>query len=174
STSCGKSRRKLLEMIKHRPEQPFSQPSVAALIGVGKIVAAGRSRSAQGRKRAAVQSQRVTDVVQTDGMSQLPKEHTHYVTPHTEGSRHGIHAGLARKFWNQMRRNQIAKLSQNSELGCGWFGLPFFHLCRVTKLKSHANHFFCFNRNSYGMAVILNPRGGNNEIERDANPRNSS
>jgi hypothetical protein len=54
-------------MIKHRPEQPFSQPSVAALIGMGKIVAAG-SRSAQGRKRAAVQSQRVTDVVQTDGM----------------------------------------------------------------------------------------------------------
>src|SRR4029077_13195405 len=55
-----------------------------------------------------------------------------------------------------MRRNQIAKLSQNSELGCGWFGLSFFHLCRVTKLKSHANHFFlCFNRNSYGMAVKL-------------------
>jgi hypothetical protein len=53
--------------------------------------------------------------------------------------------------------NQIAKLSQNSELGCGWFGLSFFHLCRVTKLKSHANHFFlCFNRNSYGMAVSTN------------------
>src|ERR1700748_3159959 len=57
-----------------------------------------------------------------------------------------------------MRRNQIAKLSQNSELGCGWFGLSFFHLCRVTKLKSHANHFFlCFNRNSYGMAVKRSP-----------------
>src|ERR1700736_6614223 len=56
TTSCGKSRRKLLEMIKHRPEQPFSQRSIAMLIGVGKIVAAGRSRPAQGRKRAAVQS----------------------------------------------------------------------------------------------------------------------
>src|SRR6202011_2934437 len=89
-------------------------------------------------------------------MSQLRKEHTHHVTPHTEGSRHGIHAGLARKFWNQMRRNQIAKLSQNSELGCGWFGLSFYHLCRVTKSKSHANHFFlCFNRSSYGMTVYL-------------------
>src|SRR6202011_3686793 len=94
-------------------------------------------------------------------MSQLRKEHTHHVTPHTEGSRHGIHAGLARKFWNQMRRNQIAKLSQNSELGCGWFGLSFYHLCRVTKSKSHANHFFlCFNRNSYGMTVkiVRSPR----------------
>src|SRR6266404_1296584 len=154
TTSCGKSRRKLLEMIKHRPEQPFSQRSVALFIGVGEIVATRRRRSAQGRKRAAVQPQCVTDVVQTDGMSQLCKEHTHYVTPRAEGSCHGIHAGLARKFRNQMWRNEFAKLSQNSELGCGWFGVSFFHLCRVTKLKSHANHFFsCLNRNSYGMAV---------------------
>jgi ribosomal protein S25 len=93
---------------------------------MGKIVATRSSGSAQGRKRAAVQSQRVTNVVQTDGMSQLRKEHADYVTPYTEGSRHGIHAGLARKLWNQMRRNQIAKLSQNSELGCGWFVFLFF------------------------------------------------
>ncbi|HJX96637.1 MAG TPA: type IV secretion system protein [Candidatus Acidoferrum sp.] len=53
-----------------------------------------------------------------------------------------------------MRRNQIAKLPQNSEFGCGWFGISFFHLRRVTELKSHANHFFsCFNQDSYGMAV---------------------
>src|SRR5258708_4420829 len=142
-------------MIKHRPEQPFSQPSVAALIGVGKIVAAGRSRSAQGRKRAAVQSQRVTDVVQTNGMSQLRKEHTHYVTPHTEGSRHGIHAGLARKFGNQMRRNQIAKLSQNSELGCGWFGLSFFSPLSSDKVKEPCQPLFlCFNRKPYGTRVV--------------------
>src|ERR1700752_570766 len=56
-----------------------------------------------------------------------------------------------------MRRNQVAKLSQNSELGGGWFGLFFFnHLCRVTELKSHSNHFFSwFNQASYGMAVIV-------------------
>src|SRR4029077_16659309 len=87
-------------------------------------------------------------------MSQLRKEHTHDVTPRTEGARHGIHAGLARKFRNKMRRNQFAKLSKNGELGCGWFGLSFFHLCRVTELKSHANHFFFwFNQHSYGMAL---------------------
>jgi hypothetical protein len=133
-------------MIKHRPEQTFGQRSVAALIGVGKIVATRSTRPAQGRKRPAVKPQRITDVVQTDGMSQLRKEHTDYVTPRTEGSRHGIHAGLARKFPNQMRWNQIAKLPQNSEFGAGWFGISFLHLCRVTELKSHSNHFFlCFN-----------------------------
>ena len=62
-------------------------------------------------------------------MGQLCKEHAHNVTPWTEGSRHGIHTGLARKFRNQMQRNQIAKLSQNTEFGCGWFGIFLFHLC---------------------------------------------
>ena len=141
-TSSAKSRRKLLEVIKHCPEQPFSQRSVAALIGVGKIVAAGRSRPAQARKRPAVQPQRVTDVVQTDGVGQLPKEHADHVTPCTEGSRHKIHAGLARKFRNQMRRNEIAKLSENTELRCGWFGILFHHLCRVAELKNHSNQIF--------------------------------
>ena len=33
------------------------------------------------------------------------------------------HAGLARKFQNQMRRNQIAKLSENTEL---WMRLVWY------------------------------------------------
>jgi hypothetical protein len=32
---------------------------------------------------------------------------------------------------------------QNREFGGGWFGVSFFHLCRVTELKRHSNHFFC-------------------------------
>ena len=44
----------ILQVLEHRPEQPLSQCSVAMLIGVGKIVAAGRSRSTQARKQAAV------------------------------------------------------------------------------------------------------------------------
>jgi hypothetical protein len=47
TTSCGKSRRKLLQVIKHRPEQAFSQRSLGLFIGVGKNVAARRSRAAQ-------------------------------------------------------------------------------------------------------------------------------
>ena len=54
-----------------------------------------------------------------------------------------------------MRRNKLAKLTKHTELAYGWFGISFFHLRRVTELKSHANHFFlCFNQDSYGMAVI--------------------
>jgi len=88
-------------------------------------------------------------------IGQLCKEHAHNVTPWTEGSRHGMHAGFARKFTDQMRRNQIAKLSEYTEFGCGWFGVLYHQLCRVAELKSHANHFFsCVNQNSYGMALI--------------------
>jgi hypothetical protein len=57
-----------------------------------------------------------------------------------------------------MRRNQIAKLPQDTQFGYGWFGVSFYHLCRVAELKTHANHFFlCFSQNSYGMAVKVNP-----------------
>ena len=75
-------------------------------------------------------------------MGQLREEHAHYVTPWTKGSRHRVYAGLARKFTDQVCWNQIAKLPENAEFGCGWFGVSFFHLCRVAELKSHANHFF--------------------------------
>src|SRR6516164_1449719 len=168
SSSRAKSRSKLLQVLEHRPEQPFGQRSVATLIGMGKVVATRSSGSAQGRKRAAVQSQRVTDVVQADGVSQLRKEHADHVTPCTEGTCHGIHTRLARKFRNQMRRNEIAKLSKNAEFGCGWFGVSFFHLCRVTELKNHSNHFFlCFNQDSYGMAVFqVRPTTSNTRLRR--------
>ena len=63
STSCAKSGRKLLQVLENGSEQPFSQRGVAALIGVRKIVAAWSSRHAQGRKRAAVKPQCVTDIV---------------------------------------------------------------------------------------------------------------
>src|SRR5271165_5800479 len=76
-------------------------------------------------------------------MGQLGKEHAHNVTPCAEGSCHGIHTGLPRKFRDQMLRNQIAKLPEYTEFRCGWFGISFFHLCCVAVLKSHANHFFC-------------------------------
>src|SRR6516164_7034396 len=155
STSCAKSGRKLLQVLEHRPEQSFSQHSVATLIGMGKVVATRSSSSAQSRKRTAVQSQRVTDVVKADSVGQLREKHADDMTPCAEGSRHGIHPGLACEFRNKMRRNEIAKLPKNAEFGCGWFGVSFFHLCRVTELKNHSNHFFlCFNQDFYGTGVI--------------------
>ena len=55
-----------------------------------------------------------------------------------------------------MRRNQLAKLTKHTELAYGWFGISFFHLRRVTELKSHANHFFlCFNQDFYGTGVTI-------------------
>ena len=152
--SSAKAGRKLLQVLQHRPEQPFGQRRVALFIGVGKGVAAGRGGPAQGRKRPTVKPQRVTDIVKTNGVGQLRKGHADHVTPGAEGARLGIHPSLSRKFGYQMRWNEIAKLSQDRELGGGWFGVSFFHLCRVTELKSHSNHFFCPHIDPpYGMPV---------------------
>jgi UDP-2,3-diacylglucosamine pyrophosphatase LpxH len=87
STSGCKSGRKLLQVLEHRPEQPFSQRRVEALIGMRKIVTVRSRRPTQSRKWIAVQSQRVTDVVQTDSVGQLCKDHAHHMTPRAEGSR---------------------------------------------------------------------------------------
>ena len=79
-------------------------------------------------------------------MGQLRKKHAHHVTPWTEGSRHGSHTGIARKFRNQMRRNQIAKLSENTEFGCGWFGISFFSPLLSGRVKEPFQPLFlCFN-----------------------------
>src|SRR5689334_14307158 len=153
SASSAKAGRKGLEVLEHRPEQPFGQRRVAVFIGVGKVVAAGRPCPAQSRKRPTVQPQGITDIIEADGVGQLRKEHADHVTPRTEGSRPGIHPGLARQFRHQMRGNQIAKLSENRELRGGWFGVSFFHLCRVAELKSQANLFLPSNSSDCGMAV---------------------
>src|ERR1700730_8146145 len=50
----------------------------------------------------------------------------------------------------------MARLQKNAEFGCGWFGISFYLLRRVTEVKNHSNHFFlCFNRKAYGMGCEL-------------------
>jgi hypothetical protein len=98
SASWGKAGRKGLEVAEHRPAQPFGQRRVTMCIGVGKGVAAWRGGPPQGRKRPAGPAQRVTDVIEANPMSQLGQQHADHVTPGPEGSRLGIHAGLARQF----------------------------------------------------------------------------
>src|SRR5437763_16836799 len=71
SAASAKAGRKGLEVLQHRPEQPFSQRRVTLFIGVGKGVAARRAGPAQGRKRPAVQAQGVTEVIEANRMGQL-------------------------------------------------------------------------------------------------------
>ena len=75
-------------------------------------------------------------------MGQLGKEHADNVTPCAEGSCHGIHTGLARKFRDQMRRNQIAKLPEYTEFRCGWFGISFFSPLLSGRVKEPCQPLF--------------------------------
>jgi hypothetical protein len=74
TTSCGKSRRKLLEILKHRPAPALQPAQRRTVYWRGKDC--GRLGGVAPRK-AESGPLCVTDVVQTDGMSELRKEPLH-------------------------------------------------------------------------------------------------
>jgi hypothetical protein len=53
------------------------------------------------------------------------------MTPGLEASRLVLRSGIARYFGNLMRRNEIANLAQDVELGPGWGSFELIHPCRV-------------------------------------------
>ena len=84
--STRKRRAEALQMLQHAPKQLFRHLGVADLVGVRKVVAAGRCGAANGRKRPPMQIQRVTHVVEADAMRNLCEHHGHGVAPRGEGS----------------------------------------------------------------------------------------
>ena len=65
------------------------------------------------------------------------------VTPGRDGT--GFYAGFPGYLGDLVRRNKIANLAQDVELGSCWFDEFFlFHACRVAGLNRQANTFFRF------------------------------
>ena len=139
-----------LQMAEHGPENLLRQVGIAFLVGVGKIIAAGWRGGAQRHQQPTVQAQGIAHVVETDGMSKLRVDQTDQMTPWTEGARLFVHPSLPRQFGNQMRRNQIAKLSQNSKLAAAWSSRFIFFIPVEWQGKISASSFFL---SLYGMAV---------------------
>jgi hypothetical protein len=133
----------VLQMPQYAPEKLFRHLGVANLVGMRKVVAAGRRGPANGRKRPPVQIQRVTHVVETDAGRHLGEHHGHGMTPRRKGSPLLVHPILARQFRHQMRRNQIAQLVQNAYLRFRWMTDGFlFHVCRVADQPPESNTSF--------------------------------
>lgn len=98
--AAGKARVQALEMFQDRPEQLLGQDRVAVLVGVGEIVAGGRGGPAQGRERPGVQPQRVTDIVESEGVGQLRVEQRDDVAPRREGAGLLVHPRRRRQLGN--------------------------------------------------------------------------
>ncbi len=132
-----------MEMFERFPEELFGHCGGTISIGGGQSVATGRSRAANGGDRTRVQTQRVTNIIETDGVSELCKKQTDHMTPRGEAAGQQIHAGLSGQLGNQMRRNQISELAEDGELGAGWrAAIVFFHPCLVAGRIPPANSFF--------------------------------
>ncbi len=56
----------------------------------------------------------------------------------------------------QMRRNEIAKLPEYTELGCGWFGISFFSPPSSDRVKEPFQPlFFCSNRRTLWDGCVI-------------------
>ena len=65
-----------------------------------------------------------------------------HFTPVTEGPGEFLRAQIAGQLRDQMRWNEMAKLTQDGQLGTGWRTLGFlFHLDRVAENRAPANLF---------------------------------
>ena len=132
--------RNALQMPEHRPENLLRQTRVALLVGVGKVVAAGRRGAAQCDQKAVVQAQAIADIVEPDGMGKLRIEETQQMAPRRKDPGLLVHARLPRQLRHEVGRNQIANLPQHSKLAAAWFGVGF-HRCRVAGKHRHSKPF---------------------------------
>ena len=96
-SASGKARVRSLSA-QDRPEQLLSQGGVAMFVGMGEIVAGGRRSPSQRGERSRVQAQRVTDVVETDGVGELGIDQRHHVAPRRKRAGLLIHARVARQL----------------------------------------------------------------------------
>ena|SRR5437764_14732617 len=66
--ATDKTRREIAQMLEHFPKEFLGHLRGSNLVGVGKIVAAGRGGTSQAGERTRIQSERVTDIVKSDAM----------------------------------------------------------------------------------------------------------
>ena len=124
----AEARMQLLQMLEHGPKQLFRQLRVPLAVGVGERVLAGRRGPTNRRQRSRMQVQRITDIVETQGVGQLGVEQTQNMTPRTKRPGVGVHPGGSGQLRYQMVGNQIAELSQECETTARWLvGCGFMH-----------------------------------------------
>ena len=136
SFATDKARREIAQVIEHRPEEFLGHLRRAHLIGVGKIIAAGRSRSSQARQRPRMQPEGITHVVESDAMGQLRIQQRDDMTPRAERPNFLLYARFPRQLRNQKVGNEVAYLPKQIQFRRSWNAFVFFfHPCRVAGLN---------------------------------------
>ncbi len=77
-------RSRMKEVIQSAPEDVFGKLSIPNLIGMGQRVPS-RRRNPKGGDGLCLKPQPITDIIETQSMSQLGKDHGREVAQHAEG-----------------------------------------------------------------------------------------
>ena len=101
------------------------------MAGVGKSIATGRGRAAHADQRTGVQLQGIAQIIQAKAVAELAVEQAHHMAPRRKAARLILGSRDPRNFWQKKRRNIIANLAQDGELGMGWSYFDLVHPCRV-------------------------------------------
>jgi hypothetical protein len=79
-----------------------------------------------------MQTQGITNAIESDAMGQLCVEQGDHMTPWSKGPDLLIDFGFARYLGNQELRNEVANLPQQIQFRTGWNAIVVFsHPCRV-------------------------------------------
>ena len=114
-----------LEVTKDSPEQPLHHVAVAVLVCIRECIATWRNCTPNGSKFSSMVSKAVTDIVQSNRMSELRKQKAYHMTPRRKGPSFFVHTVLLSKFCRQVRRDEFTKLMQCAAVMLG--RRYFFH-----------------------------------------------
>ena len=110
--AADKARRQIAQVLEDRPEELLRHLGRAYFVGVREIVARGRRGSPDARQRSRMQSERITDVVESNAMDELRVEQRDGMAPRTKGSGLLRHLGITRDLGDQELGNEVANLPQ--------------------------------------------------------------
>jgi hypothetical protein len=71
-------------MGEHGPKDFLGQSRIALLVGVREIIPAWRCGTAQRHQDPAVQAQRITHIIEADGVGMLRVDQAHQMAPRAE------------------------------------------------------------------------------------------
>lgn len=101
-----------LEVSQNSPKQFLHHVAVAVLVCIRECIATWRNCAPNRSKFSSMMAKAVTDIVQSNRMSELRKKKAHHLTPRRKGSSLFVYTMLLRKFCRQMRRDEFTKLMQ--------------------------------------------------------------
>jgi hypothetical protein len=92
---------------QNAPKEFLAHRRGTNLVGVGKTVATGSSRAADGHQGPLIELQRITDVIEADRMRHLRMQERNDMAPVGEIARLFSGTALTRQLGNQIAQNEL-------------------------------------------------------------------